>query len=86
MVLQNAGTYLVNVYSVVKDRRRKKFLLLIGTGRGQIITLKSKKFYLLSKSNINLIDSMAETILLCTATWLTPPISAIFSSGSPQKK
>ena len=24
MVLQNAGTYLVNVYSVVKDRRRKK--------------------------------------------------------------
>ena len=64
MVLRTTGTYLVNVYSVVKERRRKKFLLLIGTRRDQITTLKKGKNYLLSKSNINLMRSMAVTMLL----------------------
>lgn len=68
MVLQNTGTYLVNVYSVVKDRRRKKVPPTNTYWERANYNPQIEKSYLLSKSSINRMLLIADAILLCTAT------------------
>ena len=53
MVLRNTGTYLVNVYSVVKDRRKKKILLLIPTGRSILATQKQEKLFIIQIKHVS---------------------------------